>query len=613
MTTRSLPYAPLFDALFDLAANLEKGEAEKPLHDYLVAIGHSIERPGISGVLLPLDLASLKEALQEMADAEMPAFTWPEKGPDYLNISFHPGPLRWHDATLGWQEIAAGMQLDDLLRECPGDTFSISLPSKAVANHAWNGISFCVPRSVAVTENPTALHRLSADAGLLFIVGSAAREVTPDEEGAIEFLSSQSRLLLRRVFGDGAPPHPWWKLGFFSKLPMAWTTGGPVFPVEAPGAASWKAELKANLNLQQIEQAAGMIQRRIQHDRQILLPRKEMADQKLLGFRSAPDGARERVNWEQARQRFQAAMTEIEKEASEPARKFMSDVGQPATEKVLSRVGADIIEEEVRKKTKILTIEERFVRQLFQDLKQIFLKHAKTEMKAINAKVTEAFDALMSEATQFGNLSGFDFQLQPESLERDVEPMFSPNINYRGELKVRSFYERFQASRQFVYLILGCSSLLGLSYLSHQPVVIVGIVVVFIFTLFKSARDSREEEEDQKQRELQRITDALRANARQVLTDAQTVKARWYEGRIREFHRAVTMQCENAWKAYGLQQTETLQQQSRDATAKASLLDRQLRSLQEQEQKLAQLLVSLRQFRTQAEQTWRTILEKWPK
>jgi hypothetical protein len=42
------------------------------------------------------------------------------------------------------------------------------------------------------------------------------------------------------------------------------------------------------------------------------------------------------------------------------------------------------------------------------------------------------------------------------------------------------------------------------------------------------------------------------------------------------------------------------------------LLDRQLRSLQEQEQKLAQLLVSLRQFRTQAEQTWRTILEKWP-
>lgn len=536
----------LQNRLTELAAEFERGQAEQPLGQYLTALGAEFRGPP-RAILVPLPSGVARP--------------WLPSGLDGLVQLAIPG------ASWDW--------------------LVVTNPAAALAEvAAWN--------------------RLAGHSPLVVVVCDAALPVLP--EAAVALLNALGGARKRGVTLAVAPhPAP-------GGLPLAFL---PVLPVPAfDPAADWSLALKVRppdfpeqvrgfIEGFAVERAALPLTARLEQTRQRAVAQRAVLDQRQAQMMSQRDTGTGRLRIDKARDACLLALESQEKEFAEESRTFLAAKGGGTTKlkALLDQIGEGLIHEEMRPKVCILTVEESQVQLLLKQVENLFWTQARENFAQGDAKVTAAFtdfgrelravlpDAVPPTPTPFDQ----------GKVAHSLEAMVHTHVAYRGELPVKGFFERIQASRQIVFFVVGLFSLVGASAFARNPAVIMITLALFSVMLFKTARDFKVEAAEARERELQRLGDQLRTQLRQLLQEMEGVKANAWRDHLQAQRRTLAGALDQALRDASTNQTKEMEEERQKVQLKLRGLDKLVRDLGTLEQKLQAVLTPARQNRSKAE------------
>jgi|GEM_PF-3841890 len=536
----------LQNRLSELASEFERGQAEQPLGQYLAALGAEF-RGAHRAILMPVPAA-----------AERPWLPAGEAGLAHLDL---PG--------------------------APWDWLVVTDPATALADLAsWNRLAGHSPLVVIVVEAAAAA--LSAPAAELLHALSTARKrgvtITVAPHAAPGGVPAA---FLPALTVPAFDPATDWSLALKSRPPD--------FTEQVRG---WLEGFAA-------ERAALPLTARLEQARQRAVAQRAVLDQRQTQLMSQRDSGAGRLRVDKARDSCLLALETQEKELAEESRAFLAAKGSGTTKlkTLLDQVGEGIIHEELRPKLCVLTVEEAQVQLLLKQLENLFWTQARESFAQGEAKVAAAFadfnrelksvlpDAVPPAATTFDQ----------GKVARSLEPVVHTNVSYRGELPVKGFFERIQASRQVVFFVVGLFSLVGASAIARSPAVIMVTLALFSVMLFKTARDFKVEAAEARERELQRLGDQLRTQLRQLLQEMETVKGNAWREHLQAQRRALATALDQALRDAATNQTREMEDERQKVQLKLRGLDKLTRDLGTLEQKLQAVLNPVRQNRIKAE------------
>ncbi len=533
----------------ELAAEFERGQAEQPLGQYLTALGAEFRGPP-RAILVPLPSTTARSWLPAgeggLVHRSTPGAQW-----DWLVVTDPAAALA---DVASWNRLAGHSPLvvvvcDDALAALPGEAYDLL--------HALSGVR---KRGVTLTLAPHA---------------------TP----------------------TGVP------VTFLPALPVAafdpaadWTTALKVRPPD------FTEQIRGLLEGFAAERAALPLAARIEQARAKAVAQRAVLDQRQAQMMSQRDAGTGRQRIDKAKEACLLVLETQEKELAEESRSFLAAKGAGTTKlkALLDQVGEGLIHEELRPKVCILTVEEGQVQLLLKQVENLFWTKARESFASGDAKVAAAFadfsrelHAVLPEAVA-PTATGFD----QSKVTRSLETMVHANVTYRGELPVKGFFERIQASRQVVFFVVGLFSLVGASAFARNPAVIMVTLALFSVMLFKTARDFKVEAAEARERELQRIIDLLRTQLRQLLQEMEGVKANAWREHLQVQRRALATTLDQALRDAATNQTKEMEEERQKVQLKLRGLDKLTRDLGTLEQKLQALMNPIRQNRSKLEMSF---------
>jgi hypothetical protein len=536
----------LHTRLNDMAAELERGQADQPLVEFLAALAAEF-RGATRAILVPLP-----------GTAARPWLPAGEGGVGRLTV---PG-ARW-------------------------DWLVVTDPAAALAE-------------------PLGWNRLAGFSPLVVVVGEGGAGALP--AAAYDLLNAFAGIRKRGVTlmaGPGAAP---------TGLPGAFL---PVLPVAAfDPAGDWTSALKAvppdfseqlRLWLEGFaaERAALPLAARIEQMRLRAQAQKNFLDQRQAAMLSQRDAGAGRARLDRAKEACLQVFDAMDKELAEESRLFLAAKGEGPTrlKALVDQIGAGLVHEEIKPKVCVLTVDESQVQLLVRQVESLFSTRARNHYARGDAKIAAALGEFGRELRAVHPdaappaVTGID----QARIARSIEPMVHANVSYRGELPIKGFFERIQASRQIVFFVVGLLSLVGAGAVAKYPPVIMVTLALFSIMLFKKARDFREEAADARERELQRLVELLRTQLRQLLQELEGVNLGAWREHLQEQRKILAGALDQAARDGAAAQAREADDERQKGQLKLRALDKLLRDLAALEQRLQAMLGGVRQSRAKAE------------
>lgn len=538
----------LTSRLLEIAAELERGQAAQPLAAFVTDTAAEFATPQraiLVSINAPRAFPFKPDPSAALRRVTLPGAAW-----DWLQVIDPASALL---DLKHWNQLAAFSPLVVVCLEAPNPA------ALAAAQPLFD--AFAAVRKRCVTLSLCELSSSSLPPALLPIVRVAAFDPSSD-----------------------------WPRSLPKPLPADWAGQ---FSAWVEGFAAERAALPLLTRLEQLRQRT-LLHRAVNEQRQAAL----MAPRDTASLRSAV---------EKARDNCQQTLDTVEKELIEGSRLFLVANGSGTTQlkSMIDQFGADIIHEEKRPKSIVLTVDEGELRRLLQQVETLFWTNARRAGDRADQIIASALGDFGREfltALPDGTApvaAAFDSQ----RVQKGIAPMLHANIAYRGELPIKGFFERIQASRQIVFLMVGLLSLAGASALIRSPAVIMVTLAIFSVMLFKTARDFREEAAEARTRELERLLELMRGHMRQQLQELEAVRVNLWREHLLALRRAVVTSLDQALRDSATRQARDLDEERQKIQLKQRSLDKAQRDLGGMEQRLQALLTPLRSSRLKAEQS----------
>lgn len=373
-----------------------------------------------------------------------------------------------------------------------------------------------------------------------------------------------------------------------------------------PTPADWLQNLNAWMEAFCVERAAQAITARLEALRQRTALHRSVNEQRQAALMSQRDLGAGRAALDKARDACLLTLENTDKEIAENSRLFLAANGEGTTQlkTIVGHFGADIIHEERRPKVIILTVDEGELRRLVQQMEALFWANGKRVAERADKKVAEVVQEFSRELAAYNPDAAAPTaeRFDPEKLKKAIAAMLHTNLSYRGELPVKGFFERIQASRQIVFLMVGLLSLAGASAIARSPIVIFLTLTIFCFMLFKTSRDFRQEAIETREKELERLLELMRTQMRQQLQELETVRVNQWREHLQTVRRNVATALDQATREGAARQARELEDDRQKIQLKQRALDKAQRDHLALEQRLQALLTPLRTGRLKAEQ-----------
>ena len=533
--------------LGEIAAELERGQAAQPLGEFMQEAAR--------------EFAAVRRAIL-LRIVAAPAFPVPIPAAAALRHLPAAGPGGWE-----WlQVVHAGHALNDL-----GN---------------WNRLVGFSPLVVVCVEQPDAA-AAAALAPLLDALNVARRRfvVLSPVEVPRGVLPVTLPLPLRVPAFDPAAD---------------WTQSLPALNAE------WRQNLEAWIEAFVVERVAQPVQARIEQLRQRTLLHRAVNEQRQAATMMQRDMGQARAALDKARDACLLAFENAEKDLNEGSRLYLAANGEGMTQlkSIVDKLGADIVREEVRPKVIILTLDENELKRLLQQIEALFWSYGKRMADRVDRKVAEAIDDFGRELRQAipDATAPAAEKFVHEKLRKGIAATLHTNLSYRGELPVKGFFERIQASRQIVFLMVGLLSLVGASAIARSPVVILITLAIFSVMLFKTSRDFRQEAVELREREMERLLETMRTQMRQQLQELETIRLAQWRDHLQAQRRAVLTALDQANRDAAARQLREMEDERQKIQLKQKSLDKSQRDQLALDQRLQALLTPLRTARLKAEQ-----------
>lgn len=532
--------------LGEIAADLERGQAAQPLAEFLQETAR--------------EFAATRRAILIRLVA---APSFPVPIPAAAALRHLPA------STEGWewlQVMHAGHAVNDL-----GN---------------WNRLAGFSPLVVLCVEQPDAT-AAAALTPLLEALGIARKRFVVLSAGDVP----------RNLLPSSLPP----ALRVPSFDPAAdWTRALPALTPE------WRQNFEAWIEAFVVERAAQPLQARLEQLRQRCLVHRAVNEQRQAATLLQRDAGQTRAVLDKARDACLLAIENAEKELNEGSRLYLAANGEGMTQlkSIVDKFGADIVREEVRPKVVILTLDENELRRLLQQIEALFWSYGKRVADRLDRKITEAVDDFGRELKQAMPEAAAPVaeKFVHEKLRKGIAATLHTNLSYRGELPVKGFFERIQASRQIVFLMVGLLSLVGASAIARNPIVILVTLAIFSVMLFKTSRDFRTEAVELREREMERLLETMRTQMRQQLQELETMRLAQWRDHLQAQRRALVTALDQASRDAAARQLRDMEDERQKIQLKQKSLDKVQRDQLALDQRLQALLNPLRAARMKAEQ-----------
>lgn len=534
--------------LAEIAADFERGQAEQPLGQFITALAADFRGPA-RAILVPLPSATSRPWLaggEAGVVRVSPAGAW-----DWLAVT---APAQALGSIEAWNRLLAFSPLvvvvwDGAPGAVTGEAYELL---NALANARKRGVTLVVAPATAPTGIPSA-----------FLPAVPAPAFDP--------AADWSQLLKARP-------------------------------------ADFNEQIRVMLEGFALERAVLPLAAKAEQTRVRAMAQRAVLDQRQSQLASQRDLGGGRVRIDRARDAWLQSLETMDKELAEESRVFLAPKGAGTVKlkALLDQVGAGLVQEELRPKVCILTVNETQVQLLVKQVEKLFWSHARKTFEQADARVARALEDFTAELkavlpdAQPPAPPGFE----QAKLARNLETIVHANVAYRGELPVKGFFERIQASRQVVFFVVGLFSLVGASAFARNPAVIMVTLALFCVMLFKTTRDFKVEAAEAKERELERLAEMLRAQLRQLLQEMEAMKLNAWRDHLQGLRRAMAAALDQASRDAAANQTRDLDDERQKLQFKLRGLDKLVRDLGTMDQRLQSLLQPARQNRQKAEQAF---------
>jgi hypothetical protein len=380
----------------------------------------------------------------------------------------------------------------------------------------------------------------------------------------------------------------------------------------ALASAEWRQAYEAWLEAFAAERAAQPLLAKLDLLRQRTQLHRAVNEQRQAAMMLQRDSGQMRASLDKARDACLLTIETAEKELADNSRLFLAANGEGMAQlkSVVDKFGADSVREEVRPKVIILTLDESELKRLVQQIEAIFWAYGKKVATRVDQRLAEAFTDFGRELRQVipDAAAPTSEPFVHEKLRKGLAATLHTNLSYRGELPVKGFFERIQASRQIVFLLVGLLSLVGASAIARNPWVILGTLAIFSVMLFKTSRDFRQEAVELREREMDRLLETMRTQMRQQLMDLETMRLALWRDHLQAQRRAIIGALDQATRDSATRQLREMEDERQKIQLKQKALDKAQRDLLALDQRLQALLNPLRTARLKAEQTIATSL-----
>lgn len=380
----------------------------------------------------------------------------------------------------------------------------------------------------------------------------------------------------------------------------------------ALATAEWRQAYEAWLEAFATERAAQPLLAKLEHLRQRTQLHRAVNEQRQAAMMSQRDAGQLRATLDKARDACLLTLETAEKELADNSRLFLAANGEGMAQlkSVVDKFGADSVREEVRPKVIILTLDEAELKRLVQQIEAIFWGYGKKVAARVDQRIAEAFADFGRELRQAipDATAPTSEAFVHDKLRKGLAATLHTNLSYRGELPVKGFFERIQASRQIVFLLVGLLSLVGASAIVRNPWVILGTLAIFSVMLFKTSRDFRQEATELREREMDRLLETMRTQMRQQLMDLETMRLALWRDHLQAQRRAIVGALDQATRDTAARQLREMEDERQKIQLKQKALDKAQRDHLALDQRLQTLLNPLRTARLKAEQTIATSL-----
>lgn len=609
-----------------LADDLERGQAERPLHTWFEEVRRELQAQPLTVTLIASSEAARQAVLGTLVEEAFRSVTIRQTTyPGLLEIVLSgagyaleaPGGRRAEFAAL-----AALLQALDEVTATPDEAgndvsiWRVSLRSPPERQ----GLQLLVPESVEAVGRSPALESVIVARSQVLAV--AAGENAPFAGGDFPILQR-----LCGAIGFALPiavaPSP--ELAQSLARELAAARVGTVLPgqslatipslltVNAP-ANSLRRQLQHSATAKRLLLACDAIQARYDADSRQLQARRAR-DEALTRADVGAEG-RGRRGHEGLRQRAGDEFASLARIADETSRRALlpdSVVGKRLRELVDEARPEDLRQETDHQQIN-LTLDARYLHRFEQGLRKAIKEHFKQDMAATR----EALHALklraereLEEAGQPVVVGWLD--IGDEDLWRRISELMNFEVRYRGQIPKRGFLQRLGEGRRLVFAVLMVASLLGtLVGVNFREGVFMGVILlaVFIGAVWYSYRSWETQDQSRLESEIQKVRDQLLQEARRLVSDLMQEKRLRISDYIEQQKRHYLQQIDDQARARTEQDTQRAHEQRERARARLRQLDTQLKELQMIAPRIARLKQECSKLQADTERAIRELLAK---
>lgn len=476
--------------LSDICRQLESGQAETPLTDYVQSLNCRSSIEGVSATLVPVNPERTIEVIGELCGEYAQA--WVGLHSFERKVTLHPSgqtPGYYNSAGqwVGWPS--------------EGQEMGKEAPTEIWLGRAGAWTWHLAPTLPKLAEDPVLYNEVTGEGGLILYAGDL-RNGDGDPAAESAFLSALSESFFFSILAGG---------------------DASTFPVQVNcsyndvGGLSERLhqdvprQLLDGINLLDfigaLHLACEIVLKTVQQEREATSTRLAVNTGKRDALRKNRNQRRSAV-LQDIRSAYKRELAESTQSLEKKVRDFPEKEGRVFLKNALQRISVDELEEEVFKKRKTLSLNSYTVQQLVRSAETRFWDQFIPEVNAVSREAAEKASQF---SRQHAEESGEAIHQLP-TVEFDRSQLveqggisFSLQLSRTSEIRVRGWLEKLQGSRQTIFLVLGMASLLGMGMLFRHPIAIALIVVILPILIYRTHREFIEEEQDQKQRELQNI------------------------------------------------------------------------------------------------------------
>lgn len=549
-----------------LADMLERGQAETPLKNHFQTIIDQMDGGGFSAVFLGLD-SEARTRFMSLCLAQDPRLLTLH---DYDHIGMVELLLDRGSFAL---ETADGMRQDYQ----DAASFITALEQKDVTQvgdiNAWvdpvrlnipapkgvRGLRLIMPKNLDAFEaSPNLLTRLLSQSNTMIIAGSIHKELSDGERAHLSDMVESMALILPIVFLDSdmeedqMPKVGWWQEALFTN---AHTVEEPLSIVDQPNEPQHlfifndqdkkRAILHESFYARKLGDAIMAVEQMIKGEEKMLDGRKKRASIKAKSGHHDTISQFDRSDQDQVLKVLDQKMQALNKELEKKEKKAFQPNGAVSNivERTINSLEFADLEQELGAKKVFLHFSDDSTRSIITALKTGYrtvlsqdLVFMRDEINALRRQLEDEIEKVS------GQRLSLDVR-PPDQTElwKQLEPVFSLNIRYKGEMAKRGFFQRLSEGRRAAFgLLMGVGlvgMMMGNSSMRSSPLVGIGIFLVFIVTIISSYRSWGQEDAEKIDDEMTKLKDGLTADIKRMLGDVQRERSAFLKAaleRVRE-------------------------------------------------------------------------------